>query len=112
MQISQTTVPTTTPIRPSGKTYEQEVAERRQALAVKAAERRQAARHYQARYRDEPLMNKVKRLAQKRWVEFDTIRREVEAFLPLANPTPAQVRDYREHIAQLVNQYRREAGWE
>ncbi len=112
MQISQTTVPTTTPRRPSGKTFEQEVAERQQALAAKAVERRQAARGYQAQYRNEPLMNKVKRLAQKRWVEFDAIRREVEAFLPLANPTPAQVRDYREHIARLVNQYRRQAGWE
>lgn len=108
----QTTTLSVTQTRPSGKTYEQEVAERQQALAAKAAERRQATRCYQARYRDEPLMNKVKRLVQKRWVEFDAIRREVEAFLPLTNPTPAQVRDYREQIARLVNQYRREAGWE
>ena len=107
----QTTTLPVTQTRPSGKTYEQEVEERRQALATKAAEQRQAARDYQTRYRDESLINKVKRLAQKRWVEFDSIRREVEAFLPLANPTPAQLRNYREQIARLVNQYRREARW-
>jgi len=112
MQIHQTTILTTTQTRPSGKSFEQEVKERQEKLALQAAQRRQVARCYQAQYRNEPLMNKVKRLAQKRWVEFDAIRREVEAFLPLANPTPAQVRDYREHIARLVNQYRRQAGWE
>ncbi len=108
MQIHQITTPSAT--RPSGQTYEQEVKERQQALAAKAVKQRQAALHYQVQYRDEPLINKVKRLTQKHWMEFDAIRREVETFLPLAHPTPAQLRNYREQIARLVNQYRREAG--
>lgn len=112
MQIHQITVPNTPQIRPSGKPFEEEVQERREKLALQAAQRQQDARRYQMRYLNEPLINKVKRLAQKRWVEFDAIRREVEAFLPLANPTPAELRNYREQIARLVNQFRREAGWE
>ena len=112
MQTHQTTVPTTTQIRSSGKPFDEEVQERREKLAVKAAQRRRENLRYQAHYRDEPLVQKVQRLAQKRWLEFDAIRREVEAFLPLINSTPAQMRDYREYIARLVNQYRREAGWQ
>ncbi|MDQ5910819.1 MAG: hypothetical protein QG599_2916 [Pseudomonadota bacterium] len=112
MQTHQITVPTTTQTRPSGKSFEQEVQERRENLALRAEQRRQDARRYQMRYQDEHFVHKVKRLAQKRWVEFDAIRREVEAFLPLANPTPAELRNYREQIARLVNQFRREAGWE
>lgn len=113
MPTNQITDSTKVPSRPSGKeTFAEEVEERRRKLAAQAAERRQAARRYQAKYRDEPLIEKIQRLTRKHWMEFDAIRREVEAFLPLINPTPAQRRDYQEQIAQLVNQYRREAGWE
>jgi hypothetical protein len=112
MQTHQTTVPTTTETRPSGKTFSEEVQERQEKLAAKVAQRRQENLRYRARYWDEPLGQKVKRLAQKRWLEFDAIRREVETFLPLINSTPAQIREYREYIARLVNQYRREAGWQ
>lgn len=112
MQTHQTTILTATLTRLSGKTFDEEVQERREKLAVKAALRQQEILRYRAQYRDEPLVQKAKRLAQKRWLEFDAIRREVEPFLPLINSTPAQVRDYREYIARLVNQYRREAGWQ
>lgn len=109
--LSTTTVPAAPAAEPSGMTFEERVRERRKREEAREEQRRRDRAAYQARYRDEPLLKKVERLAQKRWLDYDAIRWEVEAFLPLANPTPAQIRDYREQIARLVNQYRRDIGW-
>ena len=54
----------------------------------------------------ERLKFEVERLAKKRWMDFDMIRRVVENDLPLYNPTLAQRRQYRECIARIVSHYR------
>lgn len=113
MSASTTTNPAPSMRRESGLSFLEEV-KRRQQLAVEKKERwlRERAR-YKAMYRHETLRQKVRRLAGKSWLDYDTIRREVEEYLPLANPTPARLRRWRECIARLVNRCRRvgRRGW-
>jgi hypothetical protein len=100
------------PNYPSELTLTDWVQRNRERQVAEEQRQREHAR-YQARYRDESFRQKVQRLAQKRWLEFDAIRREVEASFPQGNRPAAERRRFRECLARLVNHYRRDQrrGW-
>jgi hypothetical protein len=108
------TRPTTTPI-PSPEAQQKSIRQHQQKLREnlqQAAEERMRLRldrlRRRHRYQHETLEQKVQRLVNDGGLEYDAIRRVVEQESPLDHPTPARIRERREAIARLINQYRQD----